>query len=282
MKEDEDIIIVDPLLLSKKIQQIKEDGIENLHVVSDFDRTLTPCFVHGQRTASIIAQVREGNYLTPPYTSRLCALFDKYHPIKIAEDIPREIKNKKMHDWWLERLNLIIKSGMNKKIIDDIIQKKKVQYRKGAKEFINSLTEHKIPLLIFSGSLGDIIEGSLKFEGIFHPNIHIISNFFQFDEKGNATGYRHDIIHIFNKNEGHIKKSSYYHQIQDRKNVILLGDGPGDSSMLEGLPHKTIIKIGFLNEHIEKQRNLFEKEFDIIILKDGAMDYVNDMMMKIF
>jgi 5'-nucleotidase len=276
-----DFIIRNEEELNEKIENIKKDGVSKLHVVSDFDRTLTPAFVEGQKTPTVIARIREGKYLTHDYPAKAYALHDEYYPIEIAEDIPYEKKVKKMHEWWSRHLKLIVESGMNKKVIEDIVRKRTLHYRKGAKELLELLAKHKIPILIFSAALGDIIEGSLKFEGMFHSNIHVISDFFEFDENGNAKGYKGEIIHVFNKNEGQIKKSPYYEKIKERKNVILLGDSLGDSEMLEGLVHETIIKIGFLNENIEKQKEKFLKEYDVLILNDGTMDYVSELLEKI-
>lgn len=277
----EDVLIPNPEQLKKKIEQIKKDGVSHLHIVSDFDRTLTPAFIDGQKTTSVIAQIRAGKYLTPDYPAKSYALFDEYHPIEIADDIPQEVKNKKMYEWWSKHLQLIVKSGMNKQVIEDIIKKRKIVYRRGVKEFLGTLATHKIPMLIFSAALGDLIEDSLKFEKMFHSNIHVISDFFEFDSKGNAVGYKSDIVHVFNKNEGQIKNSPYYEKMNGRENVILLGDGLGDSSMLEGLKHKTIIKIGFLNENVEKQLTNFKKEYDVVLLGDGAFDYPNEILKRI-
>jgi 2-hydroxy-3-keto-5-methylthiopentenyl-1-phosphate phosphatase len=44
------------------------------------------------------------------------------------------------------------------------------------------LEENAVPLLIFSAGLGDVIEEILKDQGRKAPNMHIISNRFQFDE----------------------------------------------------------------------------------------------------
>ena len=115
-------------------------------------------------------------------------------------------------------------------------------------------------------------------EGRFHDNIHIIANFFDYDINGLVKGYKSGVIHTFNKNESQIRGHSYYNQIKFRENVILLGDGLGDVSMAEGLEHETIIRVGFLNENIEKHIVCFSACYDVLILNDGSMDYVNDLL----
>lgn len=39
--------------------------------------------------------------------------------------------------------------------------------------------------------------------------------------------------------------------LTERENVILLGDSLGDVSMSDGIPHGTILKIGFLNTMVK-------------------------------
>ena len=121
----------------------------------------------------------------------------------------------------------------------------------------------------------------MKAENVLHHNIHIISNMFKFNVHGIVIGYSDDIVHTFNKNEGHVKNSPYYEQIKDKKNVILLGDMLADATMVDGLNHHIVLKIGFLNENVEKLKEQFLKEFDVVILNDGSMDYVNTILSQI-
>jgi 5'-nucleotidase len=51
--------------------------------------------------------------------------------------------------------------------------------------------------------------------------------------------------------------------------------------MSEGLEHENIIKIGFLNENIKESLSEYKKNFDVIILDDGPMDFVNDLLKNI-
>lgn len=54
-----------------------------------------------------------------------------------------------------------------------------------------------------------------------------------------------------NKNEYALKGTEYYELVQDRENVILLGDSLGDAGMADGMPHcNSVLKIGFLYDHV--------------------------------
>jgi 5'-nucleotidase len=268
-------------LLQQKIKEIKSQGLDKLHVVSDFDRTLTKCFLNGKKIPSAIALIREGGYLTKDYPKKAFALFDKYHPIEIDDSLDYDFKFKKMQEWWKSHEKLLIKSGMHQKVIDDIIEKYPKIFRDGAFDFLDFLSSHNIPLLILSSGIGNLIEGYLKKENKLTPNIHILSNTFNFNSQGYATGYKNGIIHVMNKSETKIENKKYRDLISQRNNVILLGDSLGDLGMVNDLDTNLIIKIGFLNEDVENKLELYKSKFDVVITKDGSMNYVNKLLDKL-
>ena len=268
-------------LLNQKVKEIKSQGLDKLHVVSDFDRTLTKCFFAGKKITSVIALIREGGYLSKDYPKKAFALFDKYHPIEIDDSLDYNYRFKKMQEWWELHEKLLVKSGMSKDVIEDILQKYPNRFRDGTLEFLDFLYLHKIPLLIFSSSIGNLIEGYLKKENRLTSNIHILSNTFNFDKNGYATGYKNGIIHVMNKSETKIENKQYRNLISKRNNVILLGDSLGDLGMINDLDTHEHIKIGFLNEDVENKLELYKSKFDVVITNDGSMNYVNELLNKI-
>ena len=275
------ILIKNKKAFEQKLSKIKSEGKDNLHVICDFDKTLTKAIVKGQKTHTSIAQIREGNYLSEDYVKKSFALYDKYHPFEVNHKLSDEEKDRKMMEWWSMHIQLLVEEGMNRKVVEDIIKKKRILLRKGSEDFFKMLHEKNIPLLIFSAGIGDIIEGFLESEGLLYGNMHIISNFFDYDKKGIVKGYKSKIIHSFNKDEFAIKGTKYFGMIKERKNVILIGDSLGDADMAKGLEHEAILKIGFLNKNIEKNKDVYEKNFDAVILNDGPMDFVVSLIKSI-
>jgi len=265
-------------LLQQKINQIKSEGLNKLHIVSDFDGTLTKHFHNGKKIPSAIALIREGKYLTKDYPQKAFALFDKYHPIETNENLTYKYRYKKMQEWWKAHEKLLIESGINKKIIKDIINKSPNILRKNTTQFLNFLNKNNIPLLIFSAGIGNLIEEYLKKETKLTPNIHILSNTFNFNSKGYATGFKNNTIHIMNKSETKIKDKKYKNLIKQRKNIILLGNSLNDLKMVNDLNTNLIIKIGFLNEDKKNKLKLYKSKFDIIITNDGPMNYINQLL----
>ncbi len=276
----ENIRIKYPERLKKKIDKFRKDNAKGFHVVADFDATLTPYSVEGKKMPSSYSYINEGGYLGKEFNELTSAMYKKYYPIEISLTIPQEEKNRKMIEWWTKYWNLFIEYGLDKNMINDII--KKVQLRKNCLIFLDTLKEENIPLLIFSAGIGDIIREYLRSIDKFSPNLQVISNLLEFDKDGKAIRYDEDhIIHTFNKNEVQVKDHPYHKEIEKRKNVILLGDQIGDLNMAEGMPHDCIIKIGFLNAHVGELFEKYSEEFDVVILNDDSMDYINRLLKEI-
>lgn len=275
------IIISNQKNLERTIELISRDGAKNLHILSDFDKTLTKAFIEWQEVHSIIAQIREGNYLTPDYSSRAHALFDKYHPIEIDSKTPLKEKKKAMHEWWDTHFKLLAECGLDKKVMGEIVRKRKLRFREGALEFIDLLHQHNIPLVIMSAAPGDMLRMYLEQEKRLYNNIYIVANLFEFGKNGKVIRVKEPIIHSMNKDETALQNFPVFEVIKERRNVILLGDSLGDVGMIEGFDYSSLLKIGFLNENAKSNLGSYRRTYDVVILNDSDMNYVNELMMKI-
>ena len=275
---------MDNLIVNQKFQKlknnIKKQGIDSLHIVSDFDRTLTYASVGGEKIPSIISILRDGNYLSKEYAEKAHALFNKYHSIEIDNNINPQKKKKFMEEWWRSHFELLIKSGLNKKDIEKVVESKKVKLRDGSEYFLKLLYKKNIPLVIISSSgLGtDSLRLYLEKRDLFYDNIFIISNDYIWDEEGNAIGVKEPIIHNMNKDETTIHSFPFYNKIKDRKNVLLLGDSLEDIGMVKGFDYKNLIKVGFLNENVDENLEIYKKNYDMLLLNDSSMDAVNKLL----
>lgn len=280
----ENIIIPNPKRLGKLKKEISKGGKGKLHILSDFDRTLTYAFVKGEKVPSLISILRSsGKYLGENYAKKAQALYKKYHSIEINSKIPIGKKKKAMKEWWKAHFELLIKSSLNKKHLKEVIKSPKIKFREGASGFFDFLWTHKIPLIIMSSSgLGsDVISMALKKIGKLYSNIYIISNSFIWDKNGDAIEVKKPIIHTFNKNETILKFFHFYPEIEKMKNVLLLGDSLGDIGMIKGFDYDYLIKIGFLNEDIKGNLEQYKKAYDVLILNDSSMDYINLLLKEI-
>jgi 5'-nucleotidase len=280
---DKNIIISDSLKLEKIKKSIAEGGLDDFYVFADFDRTLTTALVNGKRIASLTSILRDGNYLTPDYAGQAQALYDKYHPIEIDPKVAPEEKKKKMHEWYSIHFDLLIRSGLNMRDIEKVVDSGKIKLRDGFGEFVEILHSHNIPLVILSASgIGtDAITLCLEKAGKLSNNIFIISNAYEWDKNGNAIRVRQPVIHSLNKSGSVVSNFSFFEKIKDRKNILLLGDSIDDVDTVQGLKYDNLIKIGFLNENAESNIGQYKKVYDVVILNDGPMGYINDLLEEI-
>src|SRR4030042_1201827 len=131
----ENIIIPNKIELERKIKKISEQGKAKLHIISDFDGTLTKEFVNGKKVPSIISYLRDGNYLTQDYAEKAHSLYNKYHPIEINLSIPFEERKRKMLEWWKTHYDLLIKCGLDKKDLKRLSENK-IKLRESITEFL--------------------------------------------------------------------------------------------------------------------------------------------------
>lgn len=275
------IIFSDPSSFDLKKEALIRGGASRLHLVADFDKTLTKGIWKGEKRFSLIELIRKYHYLPEGYVTEAYGLSDTYRPWENDPSLSLDERKNRMVEWWSTHVKVMSKYGLSREIVEKIIHEQEMGPREGLGTFLDILSAKNIPLLILSAAVTDLIEGFLRKEKMLHSNMHVISNAFSYDSFGKVTGYRENIIHSLNKSEVAVKDTPYYSQIVSRPNVILLGDGLGDAEMVDGLTHECVLKIGFLNENVEKNLDAFKQAFDVIILNDGKMDFVNDFLKEI-
>ncbi|MFA6088441.1 MAG: hypothetical protein WC755_01130 [Candidatus Woesearchaeota archaeon] len=277
MNIDNDVYVVNEDSLKNKIVLFKKAGLKNIQVLSDFDKTLTKAFSNGKKLVSSYAHFRERD-LVKGFTEVSKQLHAKYYPIENDSSISLEEKKKAMEEWWTTSYNTLVKCGFSKKVLDVIVKDELIFEREGISDFFSKLHNFKIPVVIFSAGIGDLITEFLKNKRYLSDNVSIVSNMFNYDNSGVAISYKKPLIHSYSKNEKSLEHLSIYSELKKRKNVILLGDTLGDLSMTDGFSYDNIIRFGFLSDDIAKEFDEYKKHFDVIILHDGKMDYVNKII----
>lgn len=278
------IEITNPEKLQEAVEAIKKDGADRLHILTDFDRTLTTAKVDGKSMPSLISILRDGNYLTPDYAAKAHSLYNHYAPIEKDLSLPKAERKKAMEEWWRTHFELLVKSGLTKSEVNRAIDSGKIKFRDGVFQFLEILHKNNVPVVIMSSSAlgGEAITRYLQKAKHHFDNISVISNSFIWDEQDNAVGVREPIIHGMGKDETMIQNFPVFNQVEKRPNVILLGDSEGDVGMVEGFDYKNLIKIGFLNEDVNRHLEHFKKLYDITITNDGTFEYINKLINKIF
>lgn len=271
-----DLLIVDSAKLKSKIEKITVDGLDKLHVVTDFDRTLTTVDSNDQTPSTSWAVFTA--VLGTSYTAERQKLFDIYRPTETDSSLDYSYRLNQMETWWKKHLDLLIQHKVHKDTVESIISSTKLNFRKDTLDLFNFINKNKIPCLIFSAGIGDLITGLLDSRNIpISENIHIISNFFSYDNAGYISGFQEKVIHSLNKNEGVIHLKKFHALVEDRPNCILFGDTLEDVHMIDGLSHDTVIKIGFLNDKINLLER-FKGIYDVVIIGGQSPLYIDEIL----
>ncbi len=256
---------------------------ENLHILADFDRTLTQAFSDWKYRASLISVLYEEWHLSKEYQKTAQWFAAKYRPIELDNSISMEDKKEAMKEWRTKHKLLLIKEWITKQDIYEAMKSQNINLREWSKNFFESLDKNNIPLVILSaGWLGTLsIEKYLENQKSLNNNIHLIWNEFIRDWD-NAIDFKKPIIHTFNKDETIIQAfPEIYEQVKNKKNVILLWDSLSDVKMIDGFEYDNLLKIWFLNKDVDKNIDKYINNYDVVITNDWAMNFVNELLEKI-
>lgn len=278
--------IKDPTVVEHKLSQLVAGGVDRLQIVADFDFTITKRQLeNGERVLSSFGLLEECPSLPESFRTKSTALKDKFFPIEIDPHMDKAEKIEAMVEWWTRSSNLLKGFSLTQDEIESIARRYKDATRDGAKALFDKLYAANVPILVFSAGLGDSVRAMLKNFNMLLPNVKVVSNFLKYKD-GQLDGYDTDnMIHVFNKNESALKGSKEFDLFHDRNNIIVMGDSLGDSGMGDGCVSGVeahILKIGFLNEHIEANLPAYLDAFDIVLMDDQTMTVPRNIVDVIF
>ncbi|XP_036407338.1 7-methylguanosine phosphate-specific 5'-nucleotidase-like isoform X2 [Megalops cyprinoides] len=261
------------------IQAMHRAGPSTLQVISDFDMTLTRFAHNGKRCPTSHNILDNSKLISEDCKNNLKELLNTYYPIEIDSARTVEEKLPLMVEWWTKAHNLLIQQRIRKDLLAQVVKESDAMLREGYKVFFDQLHKHNIPLLIFSAGIGDVLEEVIHQNGVFHPNIRVFSNYMDFDENGILCAFKGQLIHTYNKREGALLNAGHFQELQDKHNVLLLGDSLGDLTMADGVHSvENILKIGYLNDKVEERKESYLSTYDIVLEKDETMDVPNAIL----
>uniref|UniRef100_G3MMD1 5'-nucleotidase n=1 Tax=Amblyomma maculatum TaxID=34609 RepID=G3MMD1_AMBMU len=272
----------DPERVEELVCKLIKGGPKKLQVVTDFDYTISRSHYNGKPCQSTHCALESSSLIPEENRVQLRRIQEKYHPIEMDPHMSTADKIPHMVEWYSQSHAILMNSDVKKSDFPKLVADSNIMLRDGCESFFEMLHEHQIPTLVFSAGLGDILEEALKHYQCHFPNMKFISNYLQFDEEGNITGFKGELIHMYNKNHCHVNSPEYYQAVKEKTNILLLGDSLGDLDMLAGSQlQEVVLRIGFLNAKIEERLPQFLNSFDIVLIDDQTMDVVNGILRKI-
>ncbi|KAE8597239.1 hypothetical protein XENTR_v10016399 [Xenopus tropicalis] len=274
--------IKDPERVEEIICGLVKGGASKLQVITDFDMTLSKFSHNGKRCPTCHNIIDNCKLITDECRKKLFQLKEKYYAIEIDPDLSIKEKYPYMVEWYTKSHTLLIDQRLQKNKLAEAVRDSDVKLKEGYEMFFDLLHKHSIPVFIFSAGLGDILEEVIHQAGVYQPNVKVISNFMEFDENGIITGFKGELIHVYNKHDGALRNTEYFAHLKDNSNIILLGDSLGDLTMADGVPNvENILKIGFLNDKVEELIEKYMDSYDIVLVKDDTLDVANSVIQKI-
>ncbi len=242
---------------TRKIEKVKITK-NNYYVVLDFDQTIT-----SRKSLNSWMAVADVESYGEECQREWKQLNDKYAPIELNYKLDDETKKQYIVEWYQKSMNILYQYQLTQTKLLQAIQKGKLEFRKGAKEFFIYLQQEKIPVIILSAGIGNAIEEFFKLNQCLYPNIYIISNFIEF-KKDKMQKYEKPIIHSMNKKLEGFLPLNWQEKIKEKKVAILCGDMIEDIQMVsqEALEHT--ITIGFLNDNIENNLKIYQQNYDFV------------------
>jgi 5'-nucleotidase len=211
----ERVVVTDVEALCRKIGRIKNDGIRNLQIVSDFDYTLTRFNTYGvpSKTSVTIAQVVNQ---TDQRKAEVEKLIQYYSPIEHSNLISKSFKAKYMKEWWYKSSSMLISDQLKDQDIENLVLNSQVYLRHGIEAILDLCKSNSIHFTVVSAGFGNIV--SKFFEILsFRDSVEIFSNFLLPDSQGKLVRRTEPIIVSIEKNNVLVGKTR-------KENFIILGD----------------------------------------------------------
>jgi HAD superfamily phosphoserine phosphatase-like hydrolase len=256
----------------RKVSEYATAGAAKLHVIFDFDRTLTvrKSEVYDGDVTSwhILRSHLPENGQEMDGQRRYDALFAEYRAKEIAETLTEQ----DAITWWSSTLDLFVEYEVNmNEVENDFVERASV--RPGTAELFNLCNELEIPTIILSAGMRDVINVWSRVYGV-DPTI-VLSTALITDRRGRVIGWdKNTLVHVMNKHEaGHDEIAAIK---ADRPNVLVVGDSLGDADMVDDEALRIRIydpRVDALDDLDRVKRRTFDK-FDALILKGDFMPLI--------
>ncbi|MDE3258220.1 MAG: hypothetical protein OYM47_10340 [Gemmatimonadota bacterium] len=259
-----------------KLQQFQADGPDRLLVVSDWDRTLTRSAAEDGSDQSTCSVIANSGHLGPAFSRRYRELFDRYRRIERDTQLSESLKSRHLRRWWSLQFDLLLDYKLSTRTIRHIVRENRPHLRDGTRRFFYILRKRRIPLIILSAGIREIIEARLAEEGVSTDNLDIIANTLVFDPGGIAVSYKTPLIHSLNK---HVRPATTAPGLAGRRNLLLLGDTLEDARMAERINHTRLLSFAFPadTDHLQEYRSAY----DVVLEPETSLAPLNAVLTDI-
>ena len=209
--------------------------------------------------------------------------------------------------WWLYGHALLIKHRLRRSLIPPMVRNADVRLREGAKEFLHLLHEMRVPVLVVSAGVTDVISEVLQQHGCLYGNVTILSNECVWDEEGVLTSWWPESesesdgggvgmpMSSFTKHMAPNWAREFFARPEAKRLLVIggqkrmaasrllmmrvgrhAGDRPRDAHVVKGLSVDAVLKVGFFdfghakNEADDRFFADYQMEYDLLLTQPRA------------
>ena len=240
-----------------KLERYRAAGPDKLHVILDFDHTLTAGIVPGKNVGTFQLLHDE---LPEEAKSVHDELYNKYRPIEAAHQLTEKMSER----WYIEALDILATSGINIKLAKDAMLKT-IKARQGSSDLFKTSHESGVPIVVLSAGVKQMIQMILE-KYKLDPQLVLATEFIVRPD-GEVHGWKKQtLIHTMNKHErSHAELSQLHHE---RPNVVVVGDELADAAMVSGDALRIRVfdpRIGETVNEAQYEKESFAAGFDLIV-----------------
>lgn len=256
-----------------KLQKFTADGVSSLCLLSDFDQTLSKYVVEGRNGHCTFDIVPESGVFPNSLKQEVGRLYRIYGAVERDSRLSAEEKIAKIETWRQLTYAEYLKVGLRESVLPELIQRSNVQLRHGIAEMLRLCRELQVPITVISAGLGNFIKELLT-QSVGFDGMQVKSNFMLFGADGELSGFSSPMVYTINK-------ATVLQGEHLPPNVVLLGDMPKDTEVLDYTHHQEALRIAFVNNTAVVPIEEYTANYDILILDDGALDIVVDILQVI-
>lgn len=246
----------------------------NFAVLMDFDRTITTSDSLG--SWSILENPK---FMNPEFKQKTKILVDTYYPYELDYSISEEEKAKYMVTWYQKNMDLLYEYNLTYSTLLNCVKDGNIKFHNGCKDFLKKLYELEIPVIILSAGIGNVIVEWLEQNNCLYSNIHITSNFIEF-ENDRMLPFEDKMIHTSNKSINRLPLN-LKEEILSKDYILLFGDLIEDLNMLRGHNSSNVISFGFLENRVSENLHHYTKAFDVVLTGNSSFIDIDKILNKL-
>ncbi len=257
----------DPAGTPEKLRAFRAAAPDKLFCLFDFDRTLTT-------TAHLGKDVTIWDLIDGLIPAKEREAYEEASRQYQAMELDGRLTQDHALEWWALSFELYIEHGVKLEQIRKVLGGLKI--RNGAAEMFKLCETAKVPAVILSAGIGNLIEIITEEHGM-HPDA-VLSTKLHFSEDGRMTGWdAESLVHTLNKHDkGHPRLAPIQ---AERPYTLLIGDSLEDARMVKGDEDVLRIRVGDHHWHNKSKweeylEQSFDAGFDIVVEQEDLLPVV--------